>query len=498
MSDFRQTFKENHWFLLIVLFSLLLKMVLLLQGEMVNPDAATYIAAAEKYAQGLFGEGLHYYRMPFYPLLLAAVHFFISDWVLSGQLLTVVALVSALFPLYALTIRLFDQHTALWTALLFAVLPKFNTLKIIRDPLFLFFTLGALYFLVTFNQEKRTRSLLGFCMLAVLATLIRIEGILLFPIAAVPVLFYWWNLKGSNRNKIFALACFVLMSLVVIFSRAEMAGLTTALRLNEVTQWVKGLYSLDFFSVYQHLMAAIKQLQQSLPGGHLRCNLLETTRHYAPLIYCIGLSEILVISVFPTSLLAFLAFRWQIEEKKKTFRWIILLVWVVFSLLNILFLLKMNFIQTRYFWVPIVLTLPWIGYGIDLWWRVRATRKIIATTVVLLIFIAPLSQTVATVMKSDDMIIIEAGNWLRGYDPLQKEMVLYNDRRLALYADRVDDVKKVRELEYLRGSAQKNKGVGLVVLYLSKKKNEDYVIQGFKIIRIFEEEEHKVVFLKRN
>ena len=497
MSNFRHILKSNRWLLLIVLLSVLLKVILLLQGEIVNPDAATYLAAAEKHSQGLFREGLYYYKMPLYPLLLAVTHFFIPDWIISGQLLTVLALVAAIFPLYALTLRLFDRDTALWTVLLFAVLPKFNTVKIMRDPLFLLFTLGALYFLVVFFHEKRLRLFAGFCLMAILAIFMRIEGILLFAVAAGSVFAPGWNLKRLVSTKTFSIICLALLLMVVILLRVDFAGLVTMLRLNEVVQWEKGLYSLDLFSGYRHMMEAIRQLQLALPGGHLRNNLLEVTRHYAPLIYCIGLFEVLVVSVFPTSLLAFWAFRWRKKEKEKTFRWVILLSWVAFTIINVFFLLKANFIQTRYFWIPIVLTLPWIGYGISLWWQEGANKKIIAPLVVLLIFIAPLSRTITAAMESDDMIIVDAGCWLRDNDPLKKIALFYNDRRLPLYSQRLSDVKRVRKLAYLRKFAKKNKNVAMVALYLSKRKNENYNIQGFEPVKIFEGNKKIVVVLGR-
>ena len=246
--------KNNGWFLLIALLSLLLKVVLLLQGEVVNPDAATYIAAAERHSHGAFSEGLHYYRMPLYPLLLAATHFLVPDWIFAGQLLTVASLVLVLWPLYALTVRLFDRQAALWTILLFTVLPEFNTVAIMRDPLFLLFTLGALHSLVVFYQQRKSVRLVVFILLAVLATLMRIEGAVLFVIAMVVMFFYWYHLWKTNEKLAPVFVCNVLVFIAIIIAiiiaiwGINVTGFSARFRLDEIVGWGSGLINLKIFS----------------------------------------------------------------------------------------------------------------------------------------------------------------------------------------------------------------------------------------------------------
>ena len=273
----REFFYNNRWFLLIALLSLLLKIALLLQGEVINPDGALYIAAAEKYAQGLFSEGLGYYRMPFYPLLLAAIHFVIPDWILAGQLLTIISFVLVLFPLYVLTLRLFNQQSALWTILLFTILPEFNSLAIMRDPPFLLFVLSALLFLLIFYQDHQSKAIAGFLLFAVLAVLTRIEGILLFAIFPIVTFFYWWYSGRDKGHWVRLVAPLVLIAMVISFVLwgVNAIDISTQLRLNEVSLWGKDFISLKFFRGYQQLMQSIKELQRALPGGSYHNNLLE-------------------------------------------------------------------------------------------------------------------------------------------------------------------------------------------------------------------------------
>ncbi len=494
---------EHRWLVLIALLSLLLKLGFVLQGAVVNPDAATYIAAAEKYSQGLFSEGLKYYRMPFYPLLLASVHTLVSDWIVAGRILTVVPLWLTLLPLYILTKRLFSHQSALWTALLFAVVPTFNTssIEIKRDPLFLLFTITALMFLVLFfhHHHHRKRDMVWFALLAVLATLTRIEGVLLPIVALVAAPICGW-VKGGWRlvaRTVIGLIAVPLIMMMVLLWGLEAMGLHTSSRLTEVTSWITRLANLKLFAGYQKLMVSLKEFQQTMPQADLHNNLIEITRHYAPLIYLIGLLEMLIKGIFPASLIALWGLRWRKREQVISERRVLVLMWLGFILLNILFNVAHNFTTARYLWIPMVLTLPWVGEGMRLWWQRYETKKMVALLAVGIVCLTPLSKSLAVAAHDQDTTLVEAGHWLQQYDPQQQSKVLYNDRRLPLYADRVSEVSRVRSLSYLRKSAHRNRGVKFVALYLSTKKGEEYTIQGFELFKTFQGEKKTVVILKR-
>ncbi|SHI56939.1 Dolichyl-phosphate-mannose-protein mannosyltransferase [Malonomonas rubra DSM 5091] len=489
--------------LFVSFLSLLLKLLFLIQGEVVNSDAGTYVAAADWHSQGLFQEGLRHYRMPLYPLLLAGTHIVVPDWILAGRFVSISSLLLCLFPLYGITKRLFCRSAALWAACLFAVLPVFNesAMDIKRDPLFLFFTLCGLWLLVVFAQENRFRFFSGFLAFATLATLTRIEGCLLFFIAPISLLLSLRNNTVGRRKKIVggAISAAVVVASVLV---ASAAGVTKNLRINELSIWFDGLLSFKFFKSYQDLLQALKELQMTLPGARYSNNLLEVTRHYAPLVYCLGLLETLLKAIFPTSLLALWALRWRNSDEKKMTRerWLIMLIWVGFALLNLLFLFKRNFIQERYFWIPIVLTLPWVGYGINLWWQ-RRRKKIVSTFAVVLILLSPLAKSVAVAVEPEDKSLIKAAHWLRQYDQERKAKILYNDRRLPLYANRISEVVYVREYKTAEDLTSLRRAINkfdFAILYFSRKKIEGIDFQGFDVFKKFQGDEKVVFFLTIN
>jgi len=488
--------------LLIMALSLGLKLLFVWQGEVVNPDSATYIAAAQKHAQGLYTEGLRYYRMPFYPLVLAGVHAVIPNWIYAGQVLTIVPLVLCLWPLYELTRRLFDRQTAAATSLLFAVLPAFNTsaTSIKRDPLFLLFSLVAILFMVMVCQDGRLRWWLWFSCFSVLAILTRVEGVMIPAIAVMSTPFYRQVASADKKSLVWRylmIVGLVPVFLVLVIFGLKLAGIDSLSRLNEVVVWGRQLLSQKFFLAYQALMEKLKVFQETLPGADLHNNLLETVRHYAPLIYLLGLMEMVGKIIFPTSLLALWARRWSKAQTETRGRWILVALCFATILLNLTFSIKRNFTTERYLWLAGANLLPWVGSGMVVCWQ-RYHMKRMALLFVFLLFIgAPLAKTVSVAAEEQDHSVVEAGRWLRSYDSDEKMVVMYNDRRLPLYANRAEDVRWIRNLTWLKRHARKKKDVTLVALYVSNKKNEDTSIDGFEPLKTFSGHAKTVFILQR-
>ena len=485
----------------IILLSTLLKLLFVWQGEVVNPDSATYIAAAQKHAAGLYGEALHYYRMPFYPLLLAAVHSIIPDWIRAGQLLTIVPMVLCLWPLYLLTQRLFGERAAIATAVLFAVLPSFNisSTAIKRDPLFLLFSLSALFVLIVIFQNRRMLWWPWFFLLSVFSVLTRIEGILL-PIAAIVFLPFLWfssDRRAHLSRRDWIVLCLLPLSVLSLVGVVNVLGVASFLRIDDVFRWGKELLSRDFFSTYQALMNALEALQDSYPSADLHNNLIETTRHYAPLIYLIGLLEMLVKMIFPTSLIALWMQRRATEKPQVRERWILLFVAAAVVVVNLLFCLKRDFTTERYLWLAVICVLPWVGQGMAVCWQRYQTHMVVLVATGLLVVGSPLAKTLSIAAQTQDRTVALAGKWLQEYDPAGNLFVMYNDRRLPLYANRAEDVIQVRELDGLRRQVVQDPRISFLALYVSNDKHENCAFPGFDVVKTFEGRRKTALFLQR-
>lgn len=460
--------KEHRYLIAILILSAVIKAAFLVKGGVVNNDAATYIAAASKYSQGLFSEGLSFYRMPLYPLILSGVNFFIRDWVLSGQMITISSLIFSIIPLYLITDRIYGRGSALCTATLFAVLPDFNTVatSIIRDPIFLLVFLLSLLALVISVQDKNLSSALWGTVFAVLAMLFRIEGFFLLLIAMSCCVFQVVRLSETERFRFVALFVLLLLFLggagygLVEFDFGRNA------RINDIVQWANRLLSLDAFSNYQRIMDALKELQSSLPAANLGANLIETTRHYAPLIYAIGLLEVLGKAVFPTTLVAVFALWFQSSKEKRSGAGVILLAFSVFFCITYLFLLSRNFIQGRYFWIPIVLSLSWFGSGISLFLKQFGRNLVVFVLLVLFFFAAPVLKTMTYLGETEDLLLIDSGGWVNSHLPVNKKASAFNDRRILIYAGLFDNLKRVYKNSRLQRKLKREDSIERVFLYL--------------------------------
>ena len=96
--------KEKDLFYLGVplLVSVLIKLILFiaLYNSPINNDGTLYINAARQYAAGNFTNGLELYPMPVYPMLIAFIHIFIPDWILSGYLISFTSMILVTIPLF--------------------------------------------------------------------------------------------------------------------------------------------------------------------------------------------------------------------------------------------------------------------------------------------------------------------------------------------------------------------------------------------------------------
>lgn len=496
---------QHKIFLAIILISLVLKILLLVQAPVVNRDAVVYIAAAQSFSEGLFAEGAQHYRMPLYPLLLAAVYFFVPDWVLAGQVLNTLALLLCLAPIYLLTLKLFDRPSALAATLMFAVLPVFNSpaTSITRDPLFLLLALSVLALLAYQSDKLTIAGIVGLSFLSVFATLIRIEGVLFF--ALVSALIVWNQHRNIGIKSLFQSAVYLgitsvlLAALFWIFSQVAFESQS---RFPEVVNWFERLFTLELFADYLSLLDRLKEIQGTLPHANLKNNLIQTTRYYAPLVYFLGLIEILIKEVFPTALLALWALRWRQTPLFNAPRAIVVWPWAAFLLLNLLFCIVRNFTVTRYMWLPIVLVLPFVGHGISLCRHKFHHRRVVLALLLALFFVTPAVKTLSLMEKESRDSIRQAGEWLQINDPGQNKTIVHNDRRLALYANRAE---KHADRAYGRRALVRfligktvSEDADFYIFYIDRDQLSLFPPKGYDLLETFEDQRSAVVIFQKS
>lgn len=428
---------------LLIVLSLCFKLWILLRVEVINPDAVLYLRAARHYLLGDFKAAFEVYPMPFYPLLIAAVHrFFVPDLALAGQVLSVFFLTGMLVPSYLLVREAWNDTAAFWGGALLATNPYFNrhAVDVIRDPAFLFFLAWGIWATWRLLETKNWRWAALASLMAVLSTLSRIEGALLFFALAVACLLGSRGLSIGRRTGMAAIlifagpACIAPLAAWVAFRWGE---LPTS-RLPELLS-VKHNLSL-VVEKYRLYYEMLRTLEQQLPDGGYSQSFFALTRHYIPFIYLVGLAHSLLRMVHPAIFIASLAGLKTRRHVSRSFLWVIGLVFATYLLLAMLLRFQDVWYSNRFIYTPALILTLWAGQGVVIIWQWQRERwqqgwsRWAATTMILVLLLSPAAKVLMYEAGREKNIRL-AGSWLAGHSPVGASL-LTNDRRIAFYADR--------------------------------------------------------------
>ncbi|MCK4488082.1 MAG: glycosyltransferase family 39 protein [Desulfobacterales bacterium] len=436
----------EHWWAklaLLVILSLCFKLWVFLRVDVINPDGVLYLKAARYYLSGDFAAALDLYPMPFYPLLIAAVHWlFVPNLVLAGQVLSIFFLTGMLVPCYLLVREAWNDTAAFWGGALLATSPYFNrdASEIMRDPAFLFFLAWATWATYRLLKTKDWRWAALASLMATLATLSRIEGAFLF--LALPVGYLLGSRGLSIGRRIGMLAILILTGPVCIAPLAAWVtfrwGELPGSRFPELLL-VKHNLSL-VVEKYRLYYEMLRTLEHQLPDGGDSHNFFALTRHYIPFIYLIGLAHSLVRVVHPAVFIASLAGLKTWRHVPSSFRWISGSVFCSYLLLAMLLRFQDAWYSNRFIYTPALILTLWAGQGVVVIWRWQQERwqrgwsRWVATTTILALLLSPAVKAFMC-RHGRENNIRQAGLWLSCHSPVGAHL-LTNDSRIAFYADR--------------------------------------------------------------
>jgi hypothetical protein len=191
---------------------------------MMNNDGPVYIHQARAVYHGLWDSigncsGVDYLTL--YTILIAAVYPVTGDWMNAAMAVNLVFGTLMIIPLYLFLCRFLDEKTSFLTTFIFVMLPLFviQSVNVIRDPSFWFFSILGLYLLV-YDDERKTPFVLIFSSISFLVgTATRIEG-LVFIIGGC--LYTLTVFKGRKLKAMFlflspvflAILCFVIVQFI--------------------------------------------------------------------------------------------------------------------------------------------------------------------------------------------------------------------------------------------------------------------------------------------
>lgn len=175
--------RSNIWvYISAVIASIFATSWILWAYPVISPDAAVYLQTALLYQHLGLHQASQAFSWPFYSILIAKLQGLSSLSLLhSAQTLTFVCTAFTFCALPALIGRLGGQRRELYLGILFLLAYHHYLLSLhtlIRDFAYWAASLWALYFLLRFWQQPRFWSIFAWSILAIIASLFRIEGCL--------------------------------------------------------------------------------------------------------------------------------------------------------------------------------------------------------------------------------------------------------------------------------------------------------------------------------
>jgi len=424
----------KRFFLVLLLFSLLLRLPLILYPEVIHNDGAEYIRHAKLILSGDWTGGK---APPLYPALIAFAHLFIPDAEQAGILISLIFGTLLVLPVFYLGREMFDDRVGILSGIIVAVHPYLTSYSgsVLTESTYYF--LVAMIVLVGWYAFKRGRMreaiLFGF--LTSLAYLTRPEGI------GFLIVFCLWTLiispSGEKRNwtkrfgiVLLTLFCFLLLSgpyLMQIRKETGRWGITKKFAISmESSTDENGAQSIEAFTKKKeiYLLSLAKNplivLKKVLVGFFQSLYVFQQA--YNPLLFFFAL-------------LVFVSWRetcFSLKRNLYLFAYFFFFLGLVFPFL---------WVARRYASQMIPIAIPWAALGFlhFMGWSSRrmenrALQKRFLALGVVLLLVGLYVQGWPTQNRDFRMIQKEVGLWMRDHVPKGQKMMSKMGQE-SFYAD---------------------------------------------------------------
>lgn len=392
---------------------LILRLYAFSQIYMISIDGALqYIPVARLFFQGEYIQALLQRQLPLYPFLISILSYITGDLEVSGQLISIIFSLLAVFPLYLIGKSLFGPKAGLWTAVFYIFHPLMLqcSVDVLKEGLLIFLLLSSVYCSLRFIQEGKRGWLIWTIVFAIVGALVRV-----ITLEVLLIIGLWLGYRAlSERVRDRKVAYPYLWIVIVVI------GIIVAFIIPGMLGW-------EFFVEKKPYIRAT--------------NIFHRWFVYEwPRVSQIGAGALTIIGKFVEKayplpfLLALFGLGWRVkaqefsaEEKYCAFLLGVLII-IFFPLL---------YASDRYLLPAIFLLYLWAGFGFvklrELLDR-RFTRYPIVNTIipilVLLIMSVPFSLQP---QRLDKIGRKEVGLWLREHS-LSSPMIMTNIPRVAYYA----------------------------------------------------------------
>jgi hypothetical protein len=199
--------KKEDWRNLLVLLAigLMLRLYAFSQIYMISNDGAfQYIPVAKLFYQGAYLEALQQPQLPLYPFLISILSHVTGNFEVSGQLISIMFSLLAIFPLYLIGKSLFGPRPAFWTTMLYLTNPLMLhcSVDVLKEGLLIFLFFSSVYYSLRFLQEGSGRWLIWIVVFSAAGALVSM--IALVVLVALGVWLGYGALRGRVKEKVLA------------------------------------------------------------------------------------------------------------------------------------------------------------------------------------------------------------------------------------------------------------------------------------------------------
>ncbi len=420
------------------LMSVCLSLAQYIIGGDLNPDGIVYLRAAQAFIEHGFSASMQVYNWPLYPMLIAFIH---KATLLSYQDSAIVintVLQAGITLGFVLLVKELGGNvtTQFFATLIILLQPHLNGYHddYIRDFGYWCFYLFALWTFIRFIKLPSWNRALLWWLLAMIASLFRIEGVaimLCLPLAALTDPTRSIGQRCYNLLKLYSLSFLILFALIGIHVFLAEGHPLRIGRLQEIQIYLFNIYHYPVSS----LSMAIKNMQEHV--------LTPLSARGADKLLITGIMGYYLIKLVATANIILLglmvyAFYKRLLKIIQPVRWTLVLIVAINVFITAYILLLDLFLSGRYLLaltMTLLLPAPFaVAYLYGLWRDRRMIRHSISYVfpVVLLVFFVFTVKLIYG-MPSSHHYVLDAGRWLK-IAPHTEWKVISNNQQLLYHA----------------------------------------------------------------
>jgi 4-amino-4-deoxy-L-arabinose transferase-like glycosyltransferase len=171
------TQEDRKYLIVLLAIGLFLRLYAFSQIYIISIDGAfQYIPVAKLFFQGKYLQALLQPQLPLYPFLISILSYITRDLEVSGQLISIIFSLLAVFPLYLIGKSLFGARAGFWTAVFYIFHPMMLqcSVDVLKEALLIFLLLSAVYCSLRFLQEGERQWLIWTVVFAIVGALVRV------------------------------------------------------------------------------------------------------------------------------------------------------------------------------------------------------------------------------------------------------------------------------------------------------------------------------------